>query len=401
VLEQVARPEFRVGPGGVQILSPDTVSRPEGIEGRLARFLRPGRHAPPFWVAVILALLLGGLVGVPAAYFVQLQKAPIVVTKYIPTSWGYTETYQYADTSGEPLSADQYSIRRRHVEAVSIVVGVVVGLIVAAAGTWRLTRRRKYLWPTLAAILVGLFVLGLPAAFGTFTFVDWFLGPTRAYPPSRTPEYRSYRGEKLEPFQFAHETRQVAMAGVMVGATVALVLTVALVGIVRWRCHVWERTAQGEEGPEAPTAAPPSPVVTPELLRTDRMGMTVLRSRLLEYARARKSAAMTNIFLAVVTFAIVLPMALMCMGLIGKDVSNTWLAILFVLPVGALIVGSAVMWWVWVRRRHRDRQREMADELIRTFGPVFDQWGGPGFLNNPKTVDEVLAELYRRDQPLG
>jgi serine/threonine protein kinase len=144
-------------------------------------------------------------------------------------------------------------------------------------------------------------------------------------------------------------------------------------------------------------APDPRTVVTPELLQADPMRMTVFRSRLLEFLNARSFASVINVVLGITA----LPVAFSLVTFAGYALlvdhygSRDWLAAL----LAGVLVGlgtSALLGVIWqfVMRALRSRLRERADELARTYGPVFDQWGGPGFLHDKEALTGVIAELY-------
>jgi serine/threonine protein kinase len=374
---QVAQPTFRVSPAATAAAAAPTSVKP----------LRSGPQAPPLWAAVALATVLGGLVGLGAGLLTDRITAPLKLSGY--TLHGLT---------GTPLKPDEADARRRINEIVAPIVGVVAGLGAFGVGTWVLSRPRRFLWPTIAAGCFGLFVLGLPVTLAVNASVDALLHPRAG--AGKT--YLDHMGRSISEEKYYEISRKVEIMGGVAGVAAALLVTVVTVSLVRWRYRFNERTAQPGAGePAAPSGPSTSTVVTPDLLRADRMGMTVLRSRLLDYANVRKYTAITNVLLAIFTLAIILPIALICMGIIGRGVSDAWLAVLVAFPVGAGIIGSAVLAWTLVRRKLRARQRALADELSRTYGPVFERWGGPAFLDDSKAVNAVLAELFRRDQPPG
>src|SRR4029077_2407628 len=47
-----------------------------------------------------------------------------------------------------------------------------------------------------------------------------------------------------------------------------------------------------------------------------------------------------------------------------------------------------------VSRALRKRLKARADNLANSYGPVFEQWGGLGFLNDRQALKGVIAELY-------
>jgi len=400
ILDQVKSPEFRVS----ALAAPGSAVRPAS--------LRPSRakpQAPPFWVAAGLALLLAGLAGVLAGVLTQTLVSPFDVRED-----GHVEYYE---TLGTKIDQPMYQVWLQRATLAATAVGFATGLTVLVAGTWVLNRKRRYLWPTLAASFLGLFVLGLPAALGTGALACQLLGPT-VDQSGRTSEYRNILGERLRPREYAQEKRIIPVLTGVAGALVGLGLTAGLVMVVRWRYRAAEPTPKPVEpesvrerpwkpkrppparATERPPAAP-TPAFTPDPLGANRMGLTVLRSRLLEYARLRKSAARTNFFLGAMTVLFIVPGSLLCMGIIGKGVDLAWLAVLLAFSVGGGILAATAVGWSWMRKRQHARRRELAAELSASYGSVFEQWGGPGFLNNSKALDAVLAELYRRDHPLG
>jgi hypothetical protein len=399
VLEQVAQPGFRVSIAAAT----GSATRPPSWRPQRAE-----RQAPPFWVAAALGLLLAGLAGVLAGVLTQTLVSPFDVRED-----GHVDYYE---TLGSKIDQPMYQVWLQRATLAATAVGFVAGLFVLVAGTWVLSRKRRYLGPTLAATFLGLFVVGVPAAIGTGALAYNLLGPT-VDQSGPTPEYRNILGERLKPREYAQEKRIIPVLTGAAGAFVGLVLTAGLVTVVRWRYRAAEPTPRPVEPylvgerprkpmrPPAPATerppAAPTPAITPDPLGPDRIGMTVLRSRLLEYARLRKSSERTNFFLGAMTVLFIVPGSLLCMGIIGKGIDLGWLAVLIAFSVGGGILAATAVGWSWVRRRQHARRRELAAELSANYGSVFEQWGGPGFLNNSKATEAVLAELYRRDHPLG
>jgi hypothetical protein len=140
-------------------------------------------------------------------------------------------------------------------------------------------------------------------------------------------------------------------------------------------------------------AVPPAPAVS-----ADPMRVTVLRNRLLDFLNARTIALATNVALGALTIAVALPFACV-MGVVsaeelGRQMAKPAAAIVGVLIWLGICGPPALTWWL-VSRALRARLRRRADDLTRTYGPVFEQWVGPGFLDDRQALKGVISELDR------
>src|SRR5262249_40305352 len=189
-----------------------------------------------------LGLLLAGLAGVLAAMVMHSLNSPIDLG----------EIYQrgYYDAVASKIDSGDYYHLERRATTVAVAVGFVVGLAVLAAGTWVLSRPRRFLWPTLAATFLGLFGVGIPGAIGTAALIYALIGATTGQ-PGGVIDYRDFRGTKLTPLDYVLVSRRVALQSGVVGAIVGLLLTSGSVTVVRWRYRVAGRAPTTEDQPAA------------------------------------------------------------------------------------------------------------------------------------------------------
>jgi len=143
------------------------------------------------------------------------------------------------------------------------------------------------------------------------------------------------------------------------------------------------------------------PGVTPlDRMPEDRMRITVLRSRLLEFLNARTIASFVTIALGVLVVLVALPLAFVFAFLTFEELTRSvrgWpvgIAGILAVFVWLAIVGLPFLTWHIVNRVLHKRLRIRANELANSYGQVFDQWGGPGFLNDRQALKGVIAELY-------
>jgi len=132
----------------------------------------------------------------------------------------------------------------------------------------------------------------------------------------------------------------------------------------------------------------------------DRMRITVLRSRLLEFLNARTIASVVNIALGVLAILVALPLAFVFAVVTFQELTRSvhgWpigIAGIVAVFVWLAIVGVPLLTWQIVNRVLHKRLRTRASELANSYGPVFEHWGGPGFLNDRQALKGVIAELY-------
>ena len=155
-------------------------------------------------------------------------------------------------------------------------------------------------------------------------------------------------------------------------------------------------TAKPASSPASDSAAIASHVRVPE----DRMRQTVLRSRLLEYHNARTFATITNIVLGVFTIAVALPLAFALAAVTFEEYSRSRYgtsppqALGLSVLVWLGIFGLPLITWRLVNNTLRKARQQRADDLAKSYGGVFEQWGGPGFLQDKQALKGVIAELY-------
>ncbi len=176
----------------------------------------------PLWLALLLGLLAGGLVGpaVGATY-----------AGYLDPMWTIRNNqYVYLDHRGNQMDQVQYELIRRKTLASSIFAAVSCGLLAALGVGWLLTRREWYRGPLVACLGVGV-VLGAPAGMGLGFLHDALTAPSHQIVNGQWTFYDA-QGNPLSHEAYLLQHRKNATTSVLVGIINGVVLTFVVAGLL-------------------------------------------------------------------------------------------------------------------------------------------------------------------------
>ena len=120
----------------------------------------PTRKAAPLWIAIPMSLVFAVTAGIAVGAAVYWLQAPI----WVNVPFGVASQPQYfAPGGGGDLGSDQARSKDAIAEKIAAGAGIVVGLASLLTTARGLSRRMRFMKPTLAALTAGYFLLGLPA----------------------------------------------------------------------------------------------------------------------------------------------------------------------------------------------------------------------------------------------
>jgi serine/threonine protein kinase len=197
------------------------------------------RPAPfPLWLAILLGLAAGALVGMTAGSSYAGYLDPMYIN-----NWGQVS---YFGHRGDKLDKVQYDLTHRKMLASSIFLAISTGLLAALGVAWLLTRREWNRGPLLVGLGLGL-LFGGPIGVGLGFLHDALSAPSFQSNYGET-QYYDAQGARLSQEDYLLQRRKMNTTSTLVGIVNGLVVTfvVAALFLRRHRRRV-ERDRQEYE----------------------------------------------------------------------------------------------------------------------------------------------------------
>jgi tRNA A-37 threonylcarbamoyl transferase component Bud32 len=202
----------------------------------------PGPAPFPLWAAILLAVVLGGLVGLWVWLTFAGYAKPLALTRAGQSEYYYTWL-------GDSRNQAEYQLISRWVTTMAIASGIASGVLVALGAVWLLARRRWYRLALLGGLALGL-LFGGPIGVGLAFLHNGLFSPYKVKEGNET-NYYSLWGHQIGDHEYERIERQAITTSTVVGITSGVVVTL----LVAWLFLRWYRRSI-ERGDSAAAALP-------------------------------------------------------------------------------------------------------------------------------------------------